>query len=86
MTPSTSMGYGSTTSGSIPSTPIMATHSTTEQVTLPLGPGTLTKNLGMPLLVVCCKVRNILCIGGFVYRERNDMVSTEKPPHWRNSA
>ncbi|RUS14848.1 hypothetical protein BC937DRAFT_93239 [Endogone sp. FLAS-F59071] len=53
MAPSTSMGYGST-SGSIPSTPIAATHSsTTEQVTLPLGPGTLTKNLGLPLLVVC---------------------------------
>ncbi|RUP47129.1 dynein light intermediate chain-domain-containing protein [Jimgerdemannia flammicorona] len=55
MAPSTSMTYGAS-SGSIPSTPVMtAQHTTTEQVTLPLGPGTLTKNLGIPLVIVCCK-------------------------------
>src|SRR4051812_8249557 len=43
--------------GAIPAIPSTAS-SSADQVTLPLGPGTLTKNLGVPIAVVCCKVRH----------------------------
>ncbi|KAI8379892.1 dynein light intermediate chain-domain-containing protein [Choanephora cucurbitarum] len=51
----------STSTGSVPSTPttfttpLVTTTTSADQVTLPLTQGTLTNNLGLPLIVVCCK-------------------------------
>lgn len=40
--------------GTAPAIPSTAA-SSADQITLPLGPGTLTKNLGVPIVIVCCK-------------------------------
>ncbi|KAG1055785.1 hypothetical protein G6F43_002277 [Rhizopus delemar] len=60
----------STSTGSVPSTPNTATNTnfpnttatslvttttSADQVTLPLSQGTLTNNLGIPIIIVCCK-------------------------------
>ncbi|KAI8983028.1 dynein light intermediate chain-domain-containing protein [Pilobolus umbonatus] len=52
----------STSTGSIPSTPtpfistpLITTTTSADQVTLPLSQGTLTTNLGLPIVIVCCK-------------------------------
>ncbi|KAI9319808.1 dynein light intermediate chain-domain-containing protein [Dichotomocladium elegans] len=50
----------STSTGSVPSTPIVATPLVTtttaaDQVALPLTQGCLTTNFGVPIVVVCCK-------------------------------
>ncbi|KAI8058955.1 dynein light intermediate chain-domain-containing protein [Gilbertella persicaria] len=51
----------STSTGSVPSTPtafttpLVTTTTSADQVTLPLTQGALTNNLGIPLIVVCCK-------------------------------
>ena len=64
----------STSTGSVPSTPSTATNTnfpnttatslvttttSADQVTLPLSQGTLTNNLGIPIIIVCCKVREL---------------------------
>lgn len=63
----------STSTGSVPSTPISATNpsfsnststatplvtttTSADKVTLPLSQGTLTNNVGIPIVIVCCKV------------------------------
>lgn len=69
--PSTNMvnGYtmvASTSTSSVPSTPtnfvstpLVTTTTPADQVTLPLTQGCLTTNLGVPIIVVCCKVRTL---------------------------
>ncbi|KAI9247052.1 dynein light intermediate chain-domain-containing protein [Sporodiniella umbellata] len=39
----------------VPTTPLVTTTTSADQVTLPLSKGTLTDNLGIPIIVVCCK-------------------------------
>lgn len=51
----------STSTSSVPSTPVVSTPLVTtttqaDQVTLPLTQGCLTTNLGVPIVIVCCKV------------------------------
>lgn len=55
----------SSSTSSIPATPtnfvstsLVTTTTSADQVTLPLTQGCLTTNLGVPIVVVCCKVRN----------------------------
>ncbi|KAI9482767.1 MAG: dynein light intermediate chain-domain-containing protein [Benjaminiella poitrasii] len=45
----------STSTGSVHSTPLVTTTTSADQVTLPLTQGCLTNNLGIPIIVVCCK-------------------------------
>ncbi|KAI7898319.1 dynein light intermediate chain-domain-containing protein [Cokeromyces recurvatus] len=45
----------STSTGSLQSTPLVTTTTSADQVTLPLTQGCLTNNLGIPIIVVCCK-------------------------------
>lgn len=68
MTASTSTGSvpstpNTATSTSFPNTttsatPLVTTTTSADQVTLPLSKGTLTNNLGVPIIIVCCKVGN----------------------------
>ena len=44
-----------------PEEPTITTSSEEEGVVLPLGDTTLTCNLGLPLVVVCCKVKPRAC-------------------------
>ncbi|KAG1457711.1 hypothetical protein G6F56_006550 [Rhizopus delemar] len=65
MTASTSTGSvpstpNTATSTSFPNTttsatPLVTTTTSADQVTLPLSKGTLTNNLGVPIIIVCCK-------------------------------
>ncbi|KAG0747758.1 hypothetical protein G6F57_006400 [Rhizopus arrhizus] len=51
-TPNTS----TSTNTNFPSTtPLVTTTTSADQVTLPLSQGTLTNNIGIPLMIVCCK-------------------------------
>lgn len=61
----------STSTSSVPSTPttnfmpqpsLVTTTTSADQVTLPLTQGSLTTNLGVPIVIVCCKVKTAKCI------------------------
>lgn len=57
LTASTSTGsLAPSTSTTFATTPLVTTTTSADQVTLPLTQGSLTNNLGISIIVVCCKV------------------------------
>lgn len=57
-TPNTTTSTNFPTATASATAPLVTTTTSADQVTLPLSQGTLTNNLGIPIIVVCTKVRS----------------------------